>query len=290
MIQSQEHFSKRTNLFVFLSCLFLSTAIIAEIIGGKLFSLEALLGLQPAKIPLFGTMQDFSLSAGVLIWPIVFVMTDIINEYFGRKGVRKISWMAAFFILLAFLFLFLATSLPPSQEKWLNPYKFTGPYEIYKNVNPSCLPSSACPPYLPFDISFAFNTIFRQGLIMIIASLTAFIVGQLIDAYVFYLLKKKWSHSRNIWIRATGSNLVSQLIDSFLVLFLAFYVFGKLTFVDVIAIGIIQYTYKILVSVILLPVLYIGHKVINRYLGNELAEHMLHEDIGGKKEITTGKS
>ena len=94
---------KRTNLFIILAGIFLTNAIVAEIIGVKIFSVEALLGVQPANIHLFGDFTlDFNLTAGVVIWPVVFITTDIINEYFGKDGVRKISILTA--ILIAFVF------------------------------------------------------------------------------------------------------------------------------------------------------------------------------------------
>ena len=88
--------NKRTNLYIFLSAIFLTNALIAEIIGVKIFSAEALLGVAPAQIHLFGGFTlDFNLTAGAVIWPFVFVTSDIINEYFGKAGVRRISFLTA---------------------------------------------------------------------------------------------------------------------------------------------------------------------------------------------------
>ena len=89
---------KKQNLFIILAGIFLTNAILAEMIGVKIFSAEKTLGMQPANIKLFGDfVLDFNLTAGVIIWPIVFVTTDIINEYFVKKGVRKLSFLAAVF-------------------------------------------------------------------------------------------------------------------------------------------------------------------------------------------------
>ncbi|MCK5368479.1 MAG: VUT family protein, partial [Cyclobacteriaceae bacterium] len=99
---------KKTNLFIVLSAIFLTNAIIAEIIGVKIFSMESSLGFEPAQIKLFGgIILDFNLTAGVVIWPIVFIITDVINEYFGKKGVRKISFLTAFLIAYIFVIIFL---------------------------------------------------------------------------------------------------------------------------------------------------------------------------------------
>lgn len=262
MSTKKEHFSRRSTLFIFLSAIFLTTAVVAEIIGVKIFSVEAMLGIPPAQIPLFnGNKLDFNLSTGVIIWPIVFVLSDIINEYFGRAGVKKISFMGAGFIGYAFIMIFVATMLPPT------------PFWVTNN-------QAACGG--GFDINCAFNKIFSQGLSMIIASLTAFLIGQFLDAYVFYLLKKKWASSKNIWIRATGSTLISQLFDSFIVLTIAFYVCGNWSFKQVISVGIVQYVFKMIATFALIPMLYLAHKVINKYLGKELAEEMIKDDITKK--------
>lgn len=80
-----------------------------------------------------------------------------------------------------------------------------------------------------------------------------------------------------IWLRATGSTLVSQFIDSFVVLGIAFYVFGNWDLSQIIAVGIINYIYKFTVAILLTPLLYVGHGIIDKYLGKELAEEMIEE-------------
>ena len=85
-----------------------------------------------------------------------------------------------------------------------------------------------------------------------------------------------------IWLRATGSTLVSQFIDSFVVLGIAFYVFGNWSLQQIIAVGIINYIYKFSVAVILTPVLYAGHGLIDRYLGKEIAERLTAEASGNE--------
>ncbi|AGA79922.1 queuosine precursor transporter [Echinicola vietnamensis] len=248
---------KKTTLFIVLSGIFLTNAILAELIGVKIFSGEATLGLEPANWTFFGDyVLDFNLTAGAVIWPVVFITTDIINEYFGKKGVRKISFLTAGFIAYAFVFIAIVTALPPAQF-WLD-------------VN------STDPNGQPFDIEYAFDVIFRQGLGIIIGSLTAFLLGQLIDVFVFQKLRKI-TGAKMIWLRATGSTLVSQLIDSFVVLGIAFYVFGNWSIEQLIAVGIINYIYKFTVAIILTPLLYLGHNLIDRYLGKEYAERMAEE-------------
>jgi uncharacterized integral membrane protein (TIGR00697 family) len=104
----------------------------------------------------------------------------------------------------------------------------------------------------------------------------------LIDVFVFHKIKKLTGEKR-IWLRATGSTLVSQFIDSFVVLFIAFYVGTRVNqqgddFVWplslFLAVGIVNYIYKFLVAILLTPVIYLVHGWIERFLGEELATEM----------------
>jgi len=249
--------SKKTNLFIILGSIFLTNAILAEIIGVKIFSAERTFGFEPVNWKFFGEyILDFNLTAGAVIWPIVFVTTDIINENFGKKGVRKISFLTAGLIAYVFVVISVVTILVPA-DFWLD-------------VN------AQTPSGDSFDISYAFNTIFRQGLGIIIGSLTAFLLGQLVDVFVFQKLRAV-TGSKMIWLRATGSTLVSQFFDSFVVLGIAFYIFGNWELSQVIAVGIINYVYKFSVAILLTPLLYLGHGLIDRYLGKDLAEKMMKE-------------
>ncbi|MFZ8398885.1 VUT family protein, partial [Staphylococcus aureus] len=79
-------------------------ALIAECIGGKIFSLEKVFGWQPVNFTILGESGlSFNLTCGVLLWPLEFVLTDIVNEYFGPKAVRRISYTAVILISYAFI-------------------------------------------------------------------------------------------------------------------------------------------------------------------------------------------
>ncbi len=242
---------KRTNLFLVLSGIFISNALLAELIGVKIFSGEALFGLPGAQLAILGSNLDFNLTAGVIIWPIVFVTTDIINEYFGKQGVKKVSILTVILILYAFLVIAIVTSLPPAQF-WL---------EINKTDTQGN----------PFNIDYAFNAVYRQGLGIIIGSVIAFLVSQFLDATVFHWLRK-YTGSKKIWLRATGSTVVSQLVDSLVVLFIAFFVFGNWTMEQVLSVAAINYIYKFAVAILLTPVLYLAHYLIDGYLGKHNSE------------------
>jgi len=236
---------KKQNLFFILAGFFLTNALLAEIIGAKIFSLEKLLGIAPAQIPFFGYKLDLNLTAGVLIWPIVFIVSDIINEYFGKEGVKKISYATAGFILFSFMVIYGASHLSPA-DFWLDVNK------IDQDGN-------------PLNINNAFSMIFRQGMGIIAGSLTAFLIGQVIDATVFRHIKIA-TKDKHIWLRATGSTIVSQFIDSFVVLLIAFYFFGNWSLDLVLAVGMVNFCYKIFVAILLIPVLYLAHNLIDRYL------------------------
>ena len=146
---------KKNVLYIILCSIFITHAIVAEIIGVKIFSLEKTLGTE--NIPFL----QGNFTAGVIIWPIVFIVSDIINEYFGKDGVRRISIITACLIAYSFLIIFTATKLTPA-DFWLDVNKT----DVDGNI---------------FNINSAYSSIFRQGLGIIIGSITAFLIGQLLE-------------------------------------------------------------------------------------------------------------
>jgi uncharacterized integral membrane protein (TIGR00697 family) len=250
---------KPTRLFIILGGFFIANALIAEIIGVKIFSLEKTLGFEPLKLHLFGNDLSFNLTAGVLLWPVVFIMTDIINEYYGMRGVRFLSWLTAGLIAFAFLIFIGAMKLTPADF-------------FITSKQGSGVP----------DMEKAYNSVLGQGGFIIIGSLTAFILGQLVDVFVFHKIKKI-TGEKKIWLRATGSTLVSQFIDSFVVLFIAFYIGTRVNgkgndFVWslslVIGVGVVNYIYKFIIAIVFTPVIYLVHNRIEKYLGHEQATAM----------------
>src|SRR6478609_7235169 len=242
---------KKHNLFIILSGIFLANALLAEMIGVKIFSGESTLGLQPANLNILVFIMSFNLTAGAVIWPVVFITSDLINEYFGKPGVKRISYITAALIAYAFIVVLFAMKLPPA-DFWMN----TNNTDAQGNY---------------FNMDFAFNKIFGQGNRIIIGSLAAFLLGQLVDVFVFQKLRKL-TGSKMLWLRATGSTLISQFIDSFVVLFIAFY--GIFENSQIVAIGITNYIYKFVVAILLTPLIYLGHYIIDRYLGKEHAEKL----------------
>lgn len=232
----------------------MANALVAEFIGVKIFALEDTLGMEPFNWNLFGTQGSLSFTAGVLLWPFVFILTDIINDYFGRKGVRFLSIMAASLIAYSFLMVFAAIHLAPDQGWWVGSNRENG---------------------VP-DMQAAFVAIFGQSNWIIVGSLVAFLVGQILDAYVFFRVRKITGDKR-IWVRATVSTFVSQFVDSYIVLYVAFVVPGKWSLPMFFAIGTVNYIYKIFAAVLLIPVLGAVHAIIEKYLGTELSAQLRKE-------------
>lgn len=209
--------SKKDYIFVILAGIFITNAVVAELIGGKLIQIG-----------------PFVMSIGILPWPIVFLTTDLINEYFGQKGVRKLSFITAGLITYAFIILSLSLIIPAA--KGISP------------VN-----------------NEQFTAVFGQSMWIIVGSITAFLISQLIDVTVFHYVKEK-TGNKKIWLRATGSTVISQLIDSFIVLGIAFWLPGKINFETFLSSALTGYTFKLSIAILLTPLIYLGHYLIRNFL------------------------
>ncbi len=214
--------SRPYRLYLILSCIFITALLMAELTGGKLIELA------------LSEKWTFIMTMGVIPFPVTFLITDIINEYYGKKGVRFVTLLGMGMIAMAYGILYIDMRIPAA------------------SISPVT--------------DEMFNSAFGQSSRIIVGSLTAYLIGQLIDIYVFFWIrrktKKKW-----LWLRATGSTVVSQLIDSFVVLFIAFY--GPLSFMQILNIGMTNYIYKFFIAIGLTPLIYLGHFLIGRYLGSE---------------------
>ncbi|MFK8055570.1 MAG: queuosine precursor transporter [Saprospiraceae bacterium] len=240
-----------SKLYIMLAGFFVTNAIVAEFIGIKIFSLEQSFGFQDWNWSLFGNSGSLQFTAGVILWPFVFILTDVINDYFGTKGVRFVTLLAAALIAYAFLMVFLAIWLAPASW-WIGSGEGMG-------VD---------------NMQTAFAAVFGQGLWVIGGSLVAFLVGQLLDAVIFRRIKRI-TGDRMIWLRATASTIVGQLLDSFVVLYIAFVLGPQQWSMDLFfAVGMVNFGYKLLVAIALIPFLYFVHWVISRYLGTAQASEL----------------
>lgn len=212
--------SRKSIVFVILAGIFITNAVTAELIGGKLIQIG-----------------PFVMSIGILPWPIVFLTTDLINDYFGKEGVKKLSYLTAALIVYAFIILFAAISIPAAQG--ISP------------INDE-----------------QFQAVFGQSMWIIVGSIIAFLFSQLIDVSIFAYFKKRTSNKK-IWLRATGSTVVSQLFDSFIVLGIAFWLPGKINTETFVSSALTGYTFKLGTAILLTPLIYLGHFWIRNYLKNE---------------------
>jgi uncharacterized integral membrane protein (TIGR00697 family) len=246
--------ARANRLFIVLTGFFLTNAIIGEFVGVKIFALEATLGLAPFNWTLFGITGTLNFTAGVIVWPFVFILTDVINEYFGVRGVRYISWVAVGLISYAYLVAYATISLAPAKF-WVDINAGMG---------------------VP-NIQTAFAQIFGQGMWTICGSIVAFMVGQLVDVVIFHRILKM-TGERYVWLRATASTAVSQILDSFIVLYIAFVIGPQhWSIPQFLAVGTVNYVYKMTAAVVLIPLLYLGRVVIERYLGHAEAERLRRE-------------
>lgn len=209
--------SRKDTAYIILAGIFITNAIVAELIGGKLIEIG-----------------PFIMSIGILPWPIVFLTTDLINEHFGRAGVKKLSFITAGLIAYCILVLFIGTKIPAFQ---------TG-----QTVNDA-----------------QFYAVFGQGLFIMVASIIAFLVSQLVDVSIFWFLRNK-TGKKMIWLRSTGSTVISQLIDSFIVSGIAFWMTGKITTSQYLNMSLSGYSFKLIVAIALTPLIYLGHYLIEKYL------------------------
>lgn len=255
-------FNRKANfLFMALSTFFIASALIAEFVGVKVFSVEKSLGLS-SNVQLLGfSLPSLNLTTGALLWPIVFIMSDIINEYFGTRGVRILSYITAILISYAFLIIFFAMALTPA-DFWVMRQSVSG----------------------AVNMEIAFEAIFGQGMWIIVGSLVAFIAGQVVDVTIFHHIKRV-TGERHLWLRATGSTLVSQLIDTYIVLIIAFHINPQTNW-DlglILVIGTTKYIYKFIMAIALTPLIYIVHILIDEYLGEETATRLKQHAMQDKR-------
>lgn len=253
---------KPSKLFLALTAFFVANALIAECIGGKIFSLETFLGLPISHFTLFGESGlSYTMTCGVLLWPLEFVLTDIVNEYYGLRAVKRISYTAVILIAYAFFMFYFAIKVPADKGFWIGSKAAQG---------------------VP-DMQAGFSAVFGQGMWIIFGSIVAFLVSQIVDVYVFHRIKRK-TGEKHVWLRATGSTLISQLVDSFIVLFIAFKIGNNWSWQKVLAICLVNYSYKVLMAIILTPAIYGLEGIIEKYVGKETAIKMKLAAMGKPEE------
>jgi uncharacterized integral membrane protein (TIGR00697 family) len=227
----QAHLNERRQwLFIALAGLFITNAVTAELISNKLIQIPLswqFLGKQ------FG---PFITIIGILPWPVVFLLTDLMNEFYGQKAVRRLSWITSALIAYCFLIVGISMSIPAHE-----------------------IPGSK------LATNTAYNLVFGQAQAVIVGSIVAFLVSQLLDAFLFEKIKQR-TGNKFIWLRSTGSTMISQLIDSYIVLYIGFVLPGAMTLETYFEVAPTNYILKMLIAILLTPLIYLGHYLVKRYL------------------------
>lgn len=226
--------TRRDIVYLALAGFFVTNAILGELTGGKLF-----------------TFGPFTLSIGVIPWPVVFIATDLINEYFGRDGVKRLTLMTIALIVYAFFVLFVAIQVPSASFSPVTDAQF--------------------------------RAVFGQSLWIIVGSVTAFALSQMIDVGVFWVVRHR-TGGRFLWMRATGSTVVSQLIDSIVIIGIAFWLPGKIRTSEFLTVAASNYSFKLIVALGITPLLYAGHAMIDRFLGVEQAHQLIEQSAKASEE------
>ena len=213
----------RGRVLIWLTGGFVTCLLLSNLTGSKFFFLD-----------LFTLPNGFEFvhhSVGMISFPVVFLLTDLVNEYFGAKETRRMTWLAAGMSLLASGIVYLARLIPVDAN------------------SPVSQP--------------AFDEVFGQSNRLLIASLLAFLVGQFCDIWVFGKLKRA-TQGRMVWLRATGSTVISQALDSLVVTMVLFWgtqrsTDGEVwTIPQILAIGATGYVLKFLLAIALTPLIYFG--------------------------------
>ncbi|MFM7758831.1 MAG: queuosine precursor transporter [Crocinitomicaceae bacterium] len=225
--------SKRYWLFIILAGLFITNAVTAELISNKLIEI-------PLTFTIGGsTYGPFTTIVGILPWPIVFLLTDLLNEFYGKKAVQRLSWITSGLIGYCFIIVGISLAIPAVE-----------------------IPNST------LADNRSFTLVFGQAQMVIIGSILAFLTSQLLDAIVFEKIKNR-TGNRFVWLRSTGSTVLSQLIDSYIVLYIGFVLPGALTIEQFLTLAPTNYVLKLLIAISLTPLIYVGHYIIRKYLSEK---------------------
>lgn len=180
------------------------------------------LGLKIMSVP-FG----IHLSVGVFTFPIVFLMTDVIGELYGKRMARAFV-LAGFVSTVLFIIVnYLSIWLPWAAEgEW---------------------------------VRSSYDTVFGISGRIAIASLVAFAIGEYQDVFAFFLFRDRWQ-ARFFWLRSMLSGLWSQFLDTIIFMSIAFYgVYGNTELVRLI---ISWWLFKVVMGALYSPLLYVGLRLL----------------------------
>lgn len=216
---------KRHKLFLVLAGIFTTCLVVGDIIGGKLVSTTV-----------FGV--ELTTTVGMVPFPVTFLLTDVLNEFYGQRAARFITVVGFCMAVLSFTIIYAAAAVPFAG--FTHAPDWTGVNEA------------------------SFNNVFLGSLRMIVASLCAYFVSQFVDIGVFHSLKRLTS-GKLLWLRASGSTAVSQLIDTITINFVAWS--GTMATSKIVTIIYTAYGLKLFIAIALTPFIYLCHTLVQRGLG-----------------------
>jgi uncharacterized integral membrane protein (TIGR00697 family) len=216
-LQNQLKISK-AQLFAILTALTSTVLIVSNLSSTKMFDF-------------FGTGLVWD--GGAILFPVSYVLGDIVTEIFGFKIAKRVIWTAFAMNLVAVLALFIVQLLPPGPG-WGN--------------------------------QVAYETIIGFMPRIVAGSLIAFVAGQILNAYVFVKIKEI-TKGKHLWQRAIGSSLVGDLVDTVIFTTIAF--IGTISTPQFVGLLIIAYISKIIGETILLPVTYGAVKLCKKAVEND---------------------
>ncbi|MFO0831604.1 MAG: queuosine precursor transporter [Phycisphaerales bacterium] len=234
-------FTTSQKVYLWLAAVASTCLVVADIVGVKLFTFP--MGFS-VHVPWESEpIRAVTHTCGMLTFPVTFIVTDVLNEFYGKRAARQVVYLCFAMALLAFVVLNIAQEMP-----WLD-----APYNVRED---------------------AFNHIFGGAKIMYVASLSAYLVGSIADIVMFAWIK--WAtRGRFVWLRATGSTVVSQFIDSFVVSYIAFSLGRRVfpgsippaDFVEVLRIAGTGYMLKFVLAIAATPLIYLIKAWLSRALG-----------------------
>lgn len=216
------HLSVRELLLLYIACVFVTCLLLGNLIAAKV-----------ASSTIGG--YSFMISMGEIPFPITFILTDLLNEYYGKQVARRVTMIGFFMTALAFILVSAATYVP-----WA-PVAFDA---TWQGVKPAA-----------YDQVFASTPHFQ------LASMAAYLSAQFIDIGVFHALRRI-TNEKHLWLRATGSTVVSQLVDTIVVIFIAFG--GAMSMGKIVSMIVSSYIVKVTVAIAMTPLIYALHSFIDR--------------------------
>ena len=225
-------------LYASLTAVFCVVLVLTNIVGVKLF--EIFSEGRPAWMPGEGAM---TLTSGIITYPITFLCTDLVAEIWGKRRANLMVWLGFAMSLLMLGIVRAAMALPPSGFWAIADQGLT-----------------------PSDMQSAFEVTFQFPALLLLASMTAYLVAQLIDVRLYHFWWKV-TGGQHMWIRNNGSTSISQLIDTCIVNGIFLPIAFKMSWPEVGAVIAAQYVVKLLLALIDTPLIYLGRAMIRSALG-----------------------